>query len=104
MKLKELAKVIRSKNAGPFYYTFDIIFKNYSDFNIVRKQNLITPGSISKMYNLPTSKIKIFEYKPAFAIKITIPRPVPSGDIEDTDVYGAQQHAPLLDISVQKWL
>jgi hypothetical protein len=102
MKLKEIAKIIRSKNAGPFYCTFDIIFKDYSDLDMVLKQNLITPESISKMYNLPTSKIKIFEYKPAFAIKITIPRLVPSGDIEDTDIYGAQQHAPLLDISVQK--
>lgn len=102
MKLKDLAKVIRSKNAGPFYYTFDIIFKDYSDFNIVRKKNLITPESISKIYNISASNIKVFEYLPAFAIKITFPRPVPSGDIEDTDVYGAQQHAPLLDISVQK--
>ena len=102
MKLKEIAKIIRSKNAGPFYYTLDIIFKDYSDLDMVLKQNLITPESISKLYNVPTSKVKVFEYKPAFAIKITIPRPVPSGDLEDTDVFGTQQHAPLLDISVQK--
>jgi len=100
MKLKDLAKIIRSKNAGPFYYTFDIIFKDYDDFNIVRKKKLITAESISKIYNVPIYNIKIYEYTPAFAIKITLPRPVPSGDIEDTDIYGAQQHVPLLDISV----
>ena len=42
----------------------------------------------------------IIPYDVAYAIKITIPRLVPSGDPGDTDVYGAQQHAPLLDIEI----
>ncbi|MGZ9039111.1 MAG: DUF4387 family protein, partial [Burkholderiales bacterium] len=36
----------------------------------------------------------------ANAIKITIPRPIVSGDVNDTDVYGGQQHGPLVDVEV----
>jgi hypothetical protein len=32
-------------------------------------------------------------YDATLAFKATLPRPVPAGDIGDTDVYGAQQHA-----------
>ena len=39
-------------------------------------------------------------YDAAFAFKATLPRLVPSGDFGDTDVYGCQQHAPLLDVDL----
>jgi hypothetical protein len=35
-------------------------------------------------------------FEEACAVKATIVRPVVSGDPGETDVYGAQQHAPLL--------
>ena len=34
--LREIAKVVRSKNAGPFEITLDIIFKNRADFDAVK--------------------------------------------------------------------
>jgi len=34
------------------------------------------------------------------AFKAILTRLVPAGDIGDTDVYGAQQHAPLLDVDI----
>ena len=40
------------------------------------------------------------EFDPGRAIKATFPRPVSSGAVGDTDVYGAQQHAPLLDVEI----
>jgi hypothetical protein len=39
-------------------------------------------------------------YDAASAIKITIPRPATSGDIDDTDVFGGQQYGPLVDLEV----
>ena len=35
-----------------------------------------------------------------WGIKITYLRDVPSGTVGDRDVYGAQQHAPLMDIDI----
>ena len=39
-------------------------------------------------------------YDAANAFKATLPRPMSAGDIGDTDVYGVQQHGPLLDIDI----
>ena len=39
-------------------------------------------------------------YDAAYAFKATFPRLVPAGDFGDTDVYGCQQHAPLLDVDL----
>jgi hypothetical protein len=34
------------------------------------------------------------------ALKASIPRPAPSGDPADTDVFGGQQHGPLVDLEI----
>ncbi len=99
--LKDLASVIRSKNAGPYELTLDIIFKTREIFEHVVEQGVINPGLISRLYKVPGDKvISVVEFAPAMAIKATIVRPVVCGDAGDTDVYGAQQHAPLLHVEV----
>ena len=57
-----------------------------------------TKGLIARLYHVNEGDVSIIEYPAAYSIKITIPRKVISGDIGDTDVYGAQQHAPLLEV------
>lgn len=98
MKLWEITKLIRSKNAGPFAITFDIIFKNQADFDRVKNLDLITAKWISSVYKIPEDQIDIMFYPCANAIKVTFPRKISSGDILDSDVYGGQQHAPFVDL------
>ncbi len=98
--LIDVCEVIRSKNAGPYELTFDIIFKEWSMFNMFCEENLINSELIANLYGISESQvIGITHFKPAKAIKATIERPMASGDIGETDVYGAQQHAPLLSLS-----
>jgi len=99
--LRELAAVIRSKNAGPYELTLDIIFKTPEDYDKVVASRAITPERIAALYSLPASKVISFvEFAPAKAIKITLERPCVCGDVGDNDIYGAQQHAPLLGLTV----
>lgn len=100
-KLVDITEVIRSKNAGPYELTFDIMFKDYQWFEKVCKAKLINQQLICNLFRIdPTDIINIIEFYPAKAIKITIKRPIPSGSLGETDVYGAQQHGPLLDIAI----
>ena len=99
-KLVELAKVLRSKNAGPLYVTFDIMFDKKGVYERVIKSGMLTKKLISKLYHVDEENISIIDYPAAYAVKITIPRRVISGDIGDTDIYGAQQHAPLLNVEI----
>lgn len=99
--LSELAKVIRSKNAGPFEWTLDVLFKDQETFAQACKAEVFTPERIAALYSIPESDVlKIIPFSPANAIKITLKRWQSSGGPGEKDVYGAQQHAPLLDMQI----
>jgi hypothetical protein len=100
-RLAELAKTIRSKNAGVDLITFDIIFTERATYERVKRARVITRESICKLYGLAPERIADFvEFDPGNAIKFTIYRLRPSGSPGDPDIFGAQQYAPLLDIDV----
>lgn len=100
-QLYELAKVLRSKNSGPFEITLDILFDNALIYEQVKHSNALTKGVIAKAYNIALDDIHHFVYfDQALGIKITIARKTSSGSPGDRDVYGAQQHAPLMEIEI----
>jgi Domain of unknown function (DUF4387) len=101
--LGELADVFRSKNAGPFSITIDLMFKDMATFERVVASGAISPAAVATRYRLNPELIHIAPFPKAKAIKITLPRlwgTRGSGSPGDRDVYGAQQHAPLLDLPV----
>jgi hypothetical protein len=100
-KLSELAKTIRSKNAGVDLITFDVIFTTRENYERVRRSGVLTRESVTKLYRIAPERIADFvEFAPANAIKFTIYRLRPSGSPGDPDIFGAQQYAPLLDLEV----
>jgi len=101
-KLTDIASVIRSKNSGPYELTLDIIFNEFDTYERIKLGGFINEELICKLYNVTPDKIiSIVAFDPAKAIKATIKRPLCSGDLGETDVYGAQQHAPLLDLEFE---
>ncbi len=100
-RIVELAKIIRSKNAGVDHITFDIVFRDREDYELVKKSKILTPETIARLYSISLDKIVSFvNFDPVFAIKFTIRRDRPSGSPGERDVFGAQQNAPLFDIMV----
>ena len=98
--LADLAAVVRSKNSGPYEITFDIIFKEEEMFRRVAGAGIINREGFAALYHIkPQDVLSVVEFPPAKAIKVTIARPIPSGSLGETDVYGAQQHGPLLAFS-----
>jgi Domain of unknown function (DUF4387) len=98
--IKDLAKVCKSKNAGPFELTIDIVFDNAEVFHRVKATGVLKPDLFARLYNVPPETVLFTPYDAAFAFKATLPRLVPAGNFGDTDVYGCQQHAPLLDVDL----
>lgn len=99
-QLWQVTKLIRSKNSGPFELTFDVIFKDRESYEKVRDAKLISAEWFARTYRLKPEVVAIINYDAANAIKITIPRPAISGDIDDTDVFGGQQHGPLVELEL----
>lgn len=99
-KLNELAALVRSKNAKPFLLTIDIMFDNADAYYKVKRSKVITTKVISSLYKVDESNIMFIEYDEGLAFKITFPRPIVEGDPEDSDIYGGQQHSPLLELDI----
>lgn len=103
MKIYELAKVLRGKNAGPFRTTFDILFDTDEPYQRVKNSGVLTKELIAELYSIrPEDVYGIFFVDAARGIKITIPKPIDmaSGAPRCRDLFGAQQHIPLLSIEV----
>ena len=92
--------MLRSKNAGPLWLTMDLSFDSPELLEKVLSSGVLNSKAISKLYNVPEDQVKIIPYPVVNAVKITVPRLVPSGDLLDTDIYGCQQHMALANLEV----
>jgi Domain of unknown function (DUF4387) len=100
VRLDSIAKVIRSKNAGPCLLTLDVMLPDAAAFAYVAARVAPLRSQVARRYGRSENEVAVLPFEPALAVKITLPRDVVSGDVGDRDVYGAQQHAPLLDIEL----
>ena len=99
--LGELAKTVRSKNAGTDRITFDIIFADRATYDHVRQSRTVTRQTIGELFGVSDDRITDFvEFDPAFAIKFTLKRLAASGGPGERDVFGCQQYPPLLSVPV----
>jgi hypothetical protein len=100
-RLGDLAAIIRSKNAGPYRLTFDILFDDEETFLAVVESKTITRESVAALYNIAPERISSIHTLPhGLAIKVTLFRPQAQCSAGERDVYGCQQHAPLMDVLV----
>jgi hypothetical protein len=99
-RLCDVATLIRSKNAGPFELTIDVLFPNLVSLKRVVASDVLNRERVADFYHLDPTIIRIYIYEPGLAIKISFPRPIPSGGLSDFDVTGGQQYAPLVDLAL----
>ncbi len=102
--IADLATVVRSKNSGPYEITLDILFDDAAIWKRVRDSRVLTPDLMKKLYRLSDKDIlTCMFFEPALGWKCTFKRQDSQGlqgSIGERDTFGAQQHAPLLDIEI----
>jgi hypothetical protein len=100
-RLMDLAKVLRSKNSGPFEITLDVLFDDLGAYERVKGSGVLTKTALARLYNLPEDAItQLVFFDSAMGVKATFLRRISSGTVGDRDVYGAQQHAPLMALEI----
>lgn len=99
--LSNVARVIRSKNSGPFEITLDVLFDDAIHFNRVKESEALAVSVVQKLYSLKDEDvITCMFFEPALGWKCTFKRPWIQGSVGERDTFGAQMHAPLLTIVV----
>jgi hypothetical protein len=100
LTLGAVAHEVRSKNAGPFWITFDVVFKNEQDYNQVVESGALSAANIAPRYAVDPALIRVFEMPSIRVVKFSFPRPCVAGSFEDRDMHAGQQHVPLLSIPI----
>ncbi|ORX90663.1 CAIB/BAIF family enzyme [Clohesyomyces aquaticus] len=102
--LGDLARVLRSKNAGPYELTFDVMFETERVYRMVKEADLLNQSVVAQLFDLPENDI-IWSgfFDQALAFKATIPRmrygkSEPSGGFMESDVHGSQNYTGLLNL------
>jgi hypothetical protein len=98
--LGELATLIRSKNAGPFWMTIDVFFADDAAFARAIESDLTDPATIAARYDIDPGQVRIFRLPQLRAVKISFPRPAIQGSRQDRDMHAGQQYVPLLGLDV----
>ncbi len=98
--LFELCSLIRSKNAGPFVLTFDLMFSSRENYERAKRSRPLTKAMLAELYGQAEKDITLVYHDHALAIKASMPRPVFQGELRDSDCYGGQQYVPLLHLQV----
>lgn len=105
-ELRDIAGTLRSKNADPFITTCDVFVTNEADYRWLKASNLITSENVARLYAMPLEAILgIYFIDNIRAVKLSFfktsgGRYIASGDLEDLDLVGAQQHVPLLRMPI----
>ena len=93
----DIASFVTSKNAGPYKVALDIVFADRADYQRFVDQAALDRAAVAAIYGIPLSDVlAVIHFAPAFAVKITLRRRITAGAAGDSDVYGAQQHVPLM--------
>jgi hypothetical protein len=100
LPLGTLARLVRSKNAGPFWLTIDIFFATDADYQRAAAPGALTEQAIADAYHVPSSNVTVYRLPTIRVIKASLPRPVVQGSFADRDMHSGQQHIPLADLPI----
>lgn len=97
----EACSVIRTKNAGPFIFTCDIMFRDEAAYRSALASGALSRQTVAEAYGISADEVLVFETcDDLFAIKASIKRRRPSGAPGDSDCYAMNQEGPLLRLMI----
>ena len=97
----DLAKIVTSKNAGPYRLTVDVFFNDRAQYEGVRNSQAITAERVALAYGLRLEQVRLIRFSDAaLGVKITMEQSVAADDFRSSDTYGAQHHMPIAELTI----
>jgi hypothetical protein len=96
----DVAELVRSKNAGPFWQTLDVFLPDDATYELVASSPAIKEQAIATMYRIAPESVLIFRLPSIRVVKISFPRPATQGGVRDRDMHAGQQHVPLAQLAL----
>jgi hypothetical protein len=99
-RLADVCLGVRSKNAGPFWVTIDIVFDGAESFRRHADDPALGVAAIGALYGVDPGLVRRFAVPDLSTLKISYARPTPQGGILERDMHSGQQYVPLLEIQL----
>ena len=99
-RLRDVCEYIRSKNAGPFWITIDLFFKDREAYRAYGAAAALGAEAIARLYGVKPEMVKRFALDTLMIVKLSYPRAAPQGGVVERDMHGGQQFVRLLDVEL----
>jgi len=95
--VKDVCRHVRSKVAGPFWVTIDLMFDSQESFDQYAEGPALSAEVIGRIYRVDPGSILLYPVPQLQVLKISYPRRSPQGSVEERDLHSGQQYTYLLD-------
>ena len=96
-KVKEVCRHVRSKVAGPFWVTVDLMFDSQENYDRYVDSPALSADSIAAIYKIDPETVHLYPIPQLRVLKISYPRRTPQGSVEERDLHSGQQYTYLLN-------
>ncbi len=100
VKLRDVCRNIRSKNAGPFWVTIDIFFDGPESFQRYSEHDALGQEALGRIFGVDPALVKRFPVASLDMVKLSYPRTSPQGGVLERDLHAGQQFVRLLPIEL----
>lgn len=98
--VKDACRHVRSKNAGPFWVTIDLFFKDDEHFRRYADSEALGPQTLTRLYGADPSLVKRFKVPSLNIVKLSYARTSPQGGMVERDMHCGQQYVQLLSVEL----
>jgi len=98
--VNDVCRLVRSKNAGPFWVTIDLFFDGPESFRRYAQSEALGPATFARLYGTDPALVKRFPVESLSMVKISYPRSSSQGGMVERDLHCGQQFVRLLDVEL----
>ncbi len=99
--LCDVCRNVRSKNAGPFWVTVDLFFRDADAFRQYARSPSLDAGSLATAFGADPALVRRFDVPSLNVVKFTYPRATPQGSAWERDMHSGQQYVRILNLPVE---
>ena len=99
-KLEDVCHQIRSKNAGPFWISVDLFFRDREAFDRYAGAKELQPQHLAPLFGVRPDQVGCYPVPDLAVLKISYPRRDPQGGMIERDLHGGQQYIRIVDLEV----
>lgn len=99
-KLEDVCHQIRSKNAGPFWISVDLFFRDRAAFDRYAGVKELKPENLGPLFGVRPDQVGCYPVPDLAVLKISYPRRDPQGGMIERDLHGGQQYIRIVDLEL----